>query len=48
MGYRVRYDGKGKSRLWWLVPVVVLAAGYGFERWYWDLARYVGACIRGG
>lgn len=48
MGYRIRYERKRRRwPVWWLAaPVLAGAAVWGRE-WYWALARYVGACIRG-
>ena len=49
MGYRIRYERKRRRWLWWLaaVPGIVGMVMFG-GGWYEELARYVGACIRGG
>lgn len=50
MGYRIRYERKKHlAGIWWLAAVPLIGGAVICGRgWYWELVRYVGACIRGG
>ena len=49
MGDRIRYGRKKRWGWLWLLAVLPAAGVLAlWDGWYWELARYVGVCIRGG